>query len=177
MQEKLTIARPYAVAAFEFADEHNDVENWSVFLEALGIAVNDPGLSGFIGHPKVTDEQLLGILDDVLAAQTGPSRRNYLKVLLEAERLQLAPQIAELFERMRSDAAGLVNVKVSSAFPLSETELKSIDSAMRARLGRSCTVEADVDAELIGGAVIRVGDSVIDLSLRGRLAALGRQLA
>ena len=112
----------------------------------------------------------------MLGARLDQARRNYVKVLIESERLEIAPQIAELFERRRADAAGLVKVEVSSAFPLSETERQTIDAAMNSRLGRKCTVEASVDEALIGGAVIKIGDSVIDLSLRGRLTALGQQI-
>lgn len=176
MQEKLTIARPYAAAAFEYAAQRDDVESWSGMLEVLAIAVTDPNLRGFIGHPKVSDEQLLAILDDVLGARLDQARRNYVKVLIDSERLEIAPQIAELFERRRADAAGLVKVEVRSAFPLNETERQTIDAAMSSRLGRKCTVEASLDETLIGGAVIKIGDSVIDLSLRGRLAALGQQI-
>lgn len=176
MQEKLTIARPYAAAAYAYADEHGEVEQWSAMLEVLAAAVSDPLLAGYIGHPKVSNADLLDLLGDVLGERLSDSRRNFLTALVEAERLEVAPQIAEVFERRRAKAAGVVHVEVSSAFELSAQERERIEQAVRGRLGSDCEVDAHVDAALIGGAVIKIGDSVIDLSLRGRLAALEQQL-
>ncbi len=177
MQEKLTIARPYAAAAFDFAAEHDQVDAWSEMLGALALTVSDAALEGYIGHPQVTDEQLLGLLDDVLGDRLNDAGRNFVRALIEAERLELAPQIAELFERRKAEAAGVVNVEVTAAYALSDAEQQKIDAAVRARLGRNCRVESRVDSALIGGAVIKIGDSVIDLSLRGRLDALAQQIA
>jgi F-type H+-transporting ATPase subunit delta len=176
MQEKLTIARPYAAAAYAYADEHGEVEQWSAMLEVLAAAVSDPLLASYIGHPKVSDADLLDLLGDVLGDRLSDSRRNFLTALVEAERLEVAPQIAEVFERRRAKAAGVVHVEVSSAFELNTQERERIEQAVRGRLGSDCEVDAHVDAALIGGAVIKIGDSVIDLSLRGRLAALEQQL-
>lgn len=177
MQEKLTIARPYAVAAYAYADEHGEVEQWSTLLNTLAVAVGDPALAAFIGHPKVSDGDRMGLLGDVLGDRLHDAGRNFLQALIEAERLEVAPQIAELFERRRAEAAGIVNVEVLSAYPLDDAQQGRIEKAIRERLGRSCRIEAGVDEHLIGGAVIRIGDSVIDLSLRGRLEGLGQQIA
>lgn len=177
MQEKLTIARPYAAAAFDYAAEHSDVDAWAAMLEALAVTVEDPQLARFIGHPKVSDEQMMSILNDVLGARLDDARRNFLGALLHAERLEIAPQIATLFERRRADSAGVVHVEVTSAYALNSAEEEKIRSAIKARYGRECAVQTAVDDSLIGGAVIKVGDSVIDLSLRGRLAALELQIA
>jgi F-type H+-transporting ATPase subunit delta len=176
MQEKLTIARPYAAAAFSYADQHGELDAWSATLRTLATAVSDPVLAAFIGHPKVSDEQLLDVLGELFGARVSDATRNFLRALVEAERLELAPEVAELFERHRAQAAGQVTVEITSAFPLNDAERQKIDRAMRARLGRDCKLDARVDSSLIGGAVIKVGDSVIDLSLRGRLASLTQQL-
>jgi len=175
MQEKLTIARPYAAAAFAYAVEHGEVPAWSANLQTLATAVSDPALAGFIGHPKVSREQLLSLVCDLFGTQLSAAGRNFIAALIESERLELAPEIAQLYERSRANAEGQVKVEVTSAFPLSDTERAKIDTAMRSRLGKDCKLEASVDAALIGGAVIKVGDSVIDLSLRGRLTALAQQ--
>lgn len=176
MQEKLTIARPYAAAAYAYADEHGEVEQWSAMLDALASAVSDPLLARCIGHPKVSDADLLGLLEDVLGERLNETRRNFLVTLIEAERLEVAPQIAEVFERRRAKAVGVVHVDVTSAFALSGIEQERIEQAVKSRLGSDCEVASSVDPGLIGGAVIKIGDSVIDLSLRGRLAALEQQL-
>ena len=175
MQEKLTIARPYAAAAFAYAVEHGEVPAWSATLQTLATAVSDPALAGFIGHPKVSGAQLLNLVSDLFGSQLSAAGRNFIATLIETERLELAPEIATLYERSRAKAEGQVKVEVTSAFPLSDAERARIDAAMRGRLGKDCKIEASVDAALIVGAVIKVGDSVIDLSLRGRLTALAQQ--
>jgi F-type H+-transporting ATPase subunit delta len=176
MQEKLTIARPYAAAAYAYASEHGEVDRWSGMLAVLATAVADPALAAFIGHPRVSNEQIVDVLSDLLGDRLNGAGRNFLQALADAERLEIAPQVAELFERSRADAAGVVNVEVCAAYPLNEAERQKIETAIRGRVGRACHVEASVDRALIGGAVIRIGDSVIDLSMRGRLAALEQQL-
>jgi len=176
MQEKLTIARPYAAAAFAYAAEHGEIEAWSSLLDALAMVVTDPALAGYIDHPKVSTAQLLELVADVLGGLLTPAGRNFLQTLVAAERLELAPQIAQLFERRRAQAAGVVNVEVLSAYPLIDTEKQRLEQAVRTRTGRDCHIDSSVDQSLIGGAVIKIGDSVIDLSLKGRLAALEQQL-
>ena len=176
MQEKLTIARPYAAAAYAYADEHGEVAAWSEMLGALAVAVTDPALAGYINHPKVSTAQLVEVLGEVLGSRLMPAGRNFLQALADAERLEIAPQIAQLFERRRAEAAGVVNVEVFTAYPLAAAEKQRLEGAVRKRTGRQCNIDSSVDDGLIGGAVIKIGDSVIDLSLKGRLAALEQQL-
>ena len=175
MQEKLTIARPYAAAAFAYAVEHGEVAAWSDTLQVLATAVTDPNLAGFIGHPKVSKVQLLNLVSELYGARLSAAGRNFIATLIEAERLELAPEIAQLFERSRAKAEGQVTVEVISAYGLSDAETGKLTAAMRNRLGKDCKIEATTDPSLIGGVVVRVGDSVIDLSLRGRLTALVQQ--
>lgn len=176
MQEKLTIARPYAAAAFAYAVEHGEVDAWSGMLQTLALAVSDRDLAGYIGHPKVSNADLLTLVSELLGPGLSAAGRNFVAALLDAERLELAPEVALLFERSRAQAAGQVKVEVTSAFPLSDAERAKIDAAMRGRLGKDCKIEAAVDPTLIGGAVVKIGDAVIDLSLRGRLTALAQQV-
>jgi F-type H+-transporting ATPase subunit delta len=176
MQEKLTLARPYALAAFAYAEEHGEVDAWAALLQALAAAVAEPQLAAFISHPKIGRSEIMHVLREVLGAQLGAAGVNFVSALLDAERLELAPEIATLFARHRDTARGSVKVEVSSAYPLAASEHARIDGAMRARLGKQCELETSVDPSLIGGAVIKIGDAVIDLSLRGRLGALAQQL-
>ena len=176
MQEKLTIARPYAAAAFAYASEHGEVDFWATALSALAIAVSDQSLSRFIRHPRVSNAQIMDVMNDLLGERLHDATRNFVQTLADSERLDVAPQIAELFERSRAQAAGVVQVEVASAYPLADAESATIEAAIRSRVGKDCRVESSVDDSLIGGAVIRIGDAVIDLSMRGRLAALEQQL-
>jgi F-type H+-transporting ATPase subunit delta len=177
MQEKLTIARPYAMAAFGFADEAGDVAAWSAMLDALANVVVHPDLMPLIDHPRVSNEQLHELLSDILSGQLNANRTNFISTLLDAERLELAPEIAELFERRKTAADGVADVLVEAAYEISQLEQDRIAAAVRARVGKECEVTTVVSPELIGGAVIKVGDSVIDISLRGRLRALEQRLA
>jgi F-type H+-transporting ATPase subunit delta len=97
-------------------------------------------------------------------------------VLIDAKRIRLAPEIAELFEREKTAAEGVIDVAVVSAYAVTTEQEEKIATAIRARSGQQCEVRCDVDESLIGGAVIRVGDSVIDISLKGRLQALSQRL-
>ena len=100
-----------------------------------------------------------------------------MQVLLDADRIQLAPEVAELFEREKTKSEGVVDVTVVSAFPIEPEQQTKISDAIRARTGKDCEIRSEQDESLIGGAVVRVGDSVIDLSLKGRLQALNQRLS
>lgn len=176
MQEKLTIARPYANAAFAFAKEHGQVAEWSTMLRALSEAVRHKDMQPLIGHPKVAGDSLADLLKSVLGATLDEKRENFVNVLIDAKRIRLAPEIAELYEREKTASEGVIDVSVTSAFEASQAEQDKIANAIRARTGQQCEVRSAVDETLIGGAVIRVGDSVIDISLKGRLQALGHRL-
>ena len=176
MQEKLTIARPYAMAAFGFAEDAGDVAAWSTMLDALASAVVHPDLVPLITHPRISSSQLLELLKEILGAQLNNQRTNFITTLLDAERLGLAPEIAVLFERRKAAAEGVADVRVETAFELSAVEQDRIAAAVRERIGKACEVTTVVNPELIGGVVIKVGDSVIDISLRGRLRALEQRL-
>jgi F-type H+-transporting ATPase subunit delta len=176
MQEKLTIARPYALAAFSFAEDAGDVPAWSAMLDTLATTAAHAEFQPLIRDPRVSDDQLRELLSDILGKQLDEKRMNFIGVLLDAERLELAPEIALLFERHRAAAEGVVDVHVESAYDISAAEQDRIASAISTRVGKECEVTAEVNRDLIGGAVIKVGDSVIDVSLRGRLRALEQRL-
>jgi len=177
MLEKITIARPYAQAAFDYAREEGRVEQWSGMLKLLRAIVSHPDMRPLLHDPRVSDEQLYelvaGVAGDALTEHGG----NFVRILIQAERIQYAPEIAVLFESMLAEAEGRVDVEVISAYELEKEQEEAIASAMAKRLGKKITVTAGVDDKLIGGAVIRAGDSVIDASIRGRLNELRNQLA
>lgn len=176
MQEKLTIARPYALAAFNYAEDTAAVPAWSAMLEMLAEVVSRSDLQPLIGHPRVSSAQLCELITAILTQHLNEKRTNFIRVLLDADRLDLAPEIAELFERHKAAAAGVVDVRVESAYAISSDEQQRIAVAVSAMVGKECEVSTAVNSELIGGAVITVGDSVIDISLRGRLRALEQRL-
>lgn len=173
MQESRTIARPYAHAAFEFANELNTLDEWSVALQLLGVIAADPVMRSALSDPKITDEQLIDLVKSI-GGETFKSREinNFIKLLIKNERLQFAPEMTKLFEDLYAQKKSVVGVEVISAHELAPEEADKIASAMQKRLGVSVEISARVDKTLIGGAIIRAGDMVIDTSLRGRLQKL-----
>ena len=176
MLEKTTIARPYAQAVFELAQESANTVEWSAALELLNRIVSDTQLQLLLNNPKVSHQQLQDLVIEIAATGFSQQAKNFIKVLVSASRLQYAPQIAQMFETMRADAEGTVEVEVSSAYELDQAQQDAIAKGMSARLGKKVNISTTVDGSLIGGAVIRAGDSVIDASLRGRLTELGNDL-
>ena len=172
MLEKTTIARPYAQAVFEYARENNEVEQWSGMLQLLAVIVSDPDMHRLLSDPRVSDEQLEGLIADLCGDRLTAAGRNFVKILIGSERLQYAQQIAGLYEAMRFDAEGKARVEVISAYPLEPQQEQKISAAMATRLNKKIVISSVVDNKLIGGVVVRAGDSVIDASIRGRIEAL-----
>ena len=177
MQEKATIARPYARAAFEQAREEGRLKDWSAMLELLAAVASDSLMRSVIRNPKVSPEQLHAVVTDVCGKTLSESGRNFVKVLVNAGRLDVAPEIHEQFEQKRARVEGISDVRVITAYELEEAQTKRVAEAMKKRLGRDIELSAEVDKSIIGGVIIRAGDSVIDASLRGRLRQLANEFA
>ena len=177
MPERATLARPYAKAAFEQARGEDKTKEWSGLLELLSVITADPLMRRVTHNPKVSADQLSGLIMELCADRLLPSGRNFVQLLVNAGRLDVAPEIYAQFERRRLRAEGRANVEVTAAFELDDAQRNRIRELMTRRLGREVTLSATVDKSLIGGAIIRSGDSVIDASVRGRLRVLGNQLA
>jgi len=177
MQERLTIARPYAEAAFAIAREEDRIDDWAQQLALLAAIVRDERMSAIIKDPRVPEARLLELLVAVSEDRLDAGVRRFVKVLIDADRLAVAPEIATVFERARAEAKGIAEVELVTAYEVSEEQEKRIEEAIRSRLGKPVDMSKRVDAALIGGAVIRVGDSVIDASVRGRLQELAGSLA
>jgi len=172
MAEKITVARPYAKAVFEIAQEHVALPAWSEFLTIAAHSVSDPEFAVLLGNPRVPKERLVALLVEISDESAGPMASNLLQLLAENGRLAYLPEIAFEFERLRAEAESVVEVQVASAVALSEDQRQSIADSMRKRLGKDVRLQCDIDASLLGGAIIRAGDLVIDGSLKGRLERL-----
>ena len=183
MADNNTIARPYAQAIFELANESGELATWSEALAAAAQLLADGQVVAYLGNPEFSNEQRLEFLTGLFAdagAKTlaGEDSRgtNFLKLLLEYRRAAVLPEIAEHFEALKAEIENIVEVTVTSASPISEKQQDTISKALRERLGRDVTIETEIDENLIGGAVIRAGDVVIDGSLRARLEGLATAL-
>jgi F-type H+-transporting ATPase subunit delta len=177
MLNRTTLARPYARAVFEVARKSGRLAQWSENL-ALAAAVSaDPAIRQFTGDPRVDRGQLLKLMADLGEGRFDEQFNNFLKVLVTYGRLELLPEIAAQYEFLRREAEARIRVQVSSAMPMSDEESERLAERLKVRFGREVELDVDVDESLIGGAVIRAGDQVIDGSVRGRLEQLGRQLS
>jgi F-type H+-transporting ATPase subunit delta len=176
MAETTTIARPYAQAAFELAREQGTLAKWSEALALASAVATDGGIRKLIGSPRVTRGQLADLVIDICGTRLDDAARNFVRVLADNGRLGVLPQIAALFEALRAEAEGVIEADMVSAFAVDEAQKSGIAAALKARLGREVTLTCSVDPELIGGAVIRAGDLVIDGSVKGKLAKLASAL-
>ena len=106
-----------------------------------------------------------------------PMGRSFVRVLVEADRVALLPQIAELFEALKNDADGVAKARIDSAFPLTDAQVAELKAALEKRFGKKIEATVNVDPELVGGARITVGDTVIDASVAGAAAGDGHPVA
>ena len=177
MAEALTIARPYAQAAFKFASEQGKLKQWSDMLGLLAAIADDAGMRAVIDSPHLTEQQLANLFINIGGDQLDEKCDNFVRVLAASRRLGLLPEIANLFEVQRSEAEGSVQAELVSAFPATEAQQTEVIASLRRRLGRDVTLTCTTDASLLGGAIIRAGDLVIDGSVRGKLDRLGTALS
>lgn len=185
MADNNTIARPYASAAFELATERGDIADWSDALIAARDLLADGQVVKFLSRPSLTDGQKLGFLTDLFGSLgdeasifAGSNERgeNFLKLLLENGRVAVLPEISDHFEALKANLENTVDVVVTAAVPMSAEQQQAVAAALEKRLGRAVRIETEIDETLIGGAVIRAGDVVIDGSLRARLEGLANAL-
>ena len=175
MSQALTLARPYARAAFALASEHGRLPQWSLILGFSAQAAAEPAAQSVLGNPGIPADVLVDLL--LPPGDTDPTFKQFLAVLADNRRLALLPEIFGLFDALRADAERVVKAHVTSANGLEAAELAKLADALRKRFGRDVQVTTAVDSSLIGGAVIDTGDLVIDGSIRTKLARLGTALA
>ena len=177
MAEALTTARPYAHAAFEEAQKLGDLKGWSEMLISMAETVSHPELRAIVSSPRFLKSQVENVMESVLGKQAKIQQRNFVRVLIDNQRLLLLPEIVVLFEMLKSEAEKSVDVVVDSAFELSAAQQEKIISSLKARMGREVKLICRINKELLGGVVIRAGDKVIDGSARTRLGELANALA
>lgn len=176
MAERATIARPYAKAAFEYAREANAFAAWSQALARLAEIVADPRVAALTKSPQWSAADVASLVTDVAGASLNDGMQNFVGVLAEDHRLLLLPEIAAHYEQFRSAVENTVDVEVVSAVKLDAAQSDKLSAALARRLKRNVRMKNSVDATLLGGAVLRAGDLVIDGSLKGRLERLATEL-
>jgi F-type H+-transporting ATPase subunit delta len=169
MADRLTIARPYARAAFEEASARKALGTWSEALRAGAQVVRDPRVEELLGNPRVSAEELAQLVSGIAGPKLGAEGGNFVRTLAENHRLAYLPEISALFDSFKDEAEGVADVTVTSAAELNDAQRQKISAALQKRLKREVRLHCTVDPSLIGGAILRAGDLVIDGSLRTRL--------
>jgi F-type H+-transporting ATPase subunit delta len=176
MAERATIARPYAKAAFAAAREQGTLGRWSRWLETARGIVQSDEFQKLERSPGVSTAQLEALIADICAADLEDSGRAFLRLLTENGRLDFLPEIAARFKELEAEDGNIADVEVVSATALDERQKERLAAALRSRLRREVRLACAVDPALIGGAVVRSGDMLIDGSLRGKLERLETEL-
>jgi F-type H+-transporting ATPase subunit delta len=170
MSETLTLARPYARAAFESARKTDALAAWSQKLGFSAQLIADARVA-LVGNPRIGNAELTGLLlppeETVDSAFAG-----FLALLVENRRAPLLPDIAALFEELKRDSERVLKVTLRSATPVSDEQVTALKAALKKRFGRDIDLDQRIDPSVIGGAVIDAGDMVIDGSVRGKLERL-----
>lgn len=170
------IARPYAKAVFQLAQEQSALSAWAEGLSQLAALVADDAIAALLGHPRVEPTTLVDALAPALGSGVGSNGRNFLAVLAEQGRLSAIPDIKLQFDVLRAEAERTVAVAITTAESVDTQQQGAFSDAIAKRLGRGVQIDWATDAALIGGAVIRAEDLVIDGSIRGELERLQKQI-
>jgi F-type H+-transporting ATPase subunit delta len=176
MAEKTTIARPYARAAFQQASGAGTLAAWSEALRTAAAVVQDGRVQALLGNPSVRAADLAQLVIDLAGTSLDEHGRNFVRTLADNRRLSFLPEISALFEQFKDDAQGVIDVTVTTATALDGAQLATLASALQHRLKRQVRLQSGTDPQLLGGAVLRAGDLVIDGSLRSRLERIAYEL-
>ena len=172
MAEVSTVARPYAKAAFEYAQEKGDLTQWSNMLAQASAVAVDSEMKNVLDSPSLTNEQKAEIFVEVCGADLGNEAKNFMFTLAEHKRLAALPVIAEMFEELKAAKDQAVDVEVTSAFEMTAEQQNKLAETLKNKWQKAVSIDIQVDSSLIGGVIIRTRDVVIDSSIRGKLAKL-----
>ncbi len=176
MAEPITIARPYAEAVFKLASENNALAAWADAIANIDGVVADSRVQACISDPKVSAQQLEGLVLGVVGDKLTGDARNFVQVLVQNSRLNLMPLIRTHFEALKREKEGVLEAKIISALAMNDAQVKQLVAQLEAKYQRKVTAQVETDASLIGGVKIVVGDKVIDATVRGKLDAMAAAL-
>lgn len=177
MAEISTIARPYAVASYKLGKETNSLVKWSEMLSFATAVSSDAQMQALIQDPKVVSSDLQNTFLKVCGDKLNEQGQNLIKVLVEYNRMSILPAIASAFEDLKALDEGTLDAQIIAAAKPSAAEIKDLVARLETKFGKKIEASVTVDAELIGGIKIIVGDTVIDASVKGQLQNLAYTLA
>lgn len=176
MAERRTVARPFASALFRHGVKSGQLAAWQEVLNTLKAYCGHESLQRTFKDPRISGEQLGGLVVSLVSEQLPENGKNFIGLLADSGRLDLLPEIADLFAQLHRDHEKRADVTITSAREIGDGHKELISKAMERRLGRQVKITTLIDEAMVGGAIIRVGDQVIDGSMRGRLEQLSQQL-
>ena len=172
MAEHTTSARPYARAVYALATEASTVTEWGEALALMAAVADDSTMQEILDKPQLSKEQKGELMLKVLSDKLNQQQQNLVKLLAENGRLRALPEVAHQYESFRAEAEGKVEAEVISAFALSTEQEQAITKTLKSKLGRDVTITTRTDESLIGGVVIKAGDTIIDGSMKSQLESL-----
>ncbi len=177
MAEISTIARPYAVAAFNLAKQQKALAKWSDMLGFAASVANDAQMQAYIQDPKVVSSELQAAFLKVAGDKLNEHGQNLIKVLVEYRRLSVLPAITAAFEELKALDEGTLEAQIIAAAKPSAAEVKDLVKRLEVKFGKKIEANVSLDSELIGGIKIIVGDTVIDASVKSQLQNLAYSLS
>ena len=176
MSEFTTAARPYANAVYDLAEQTGALDSWSDALSNLSAVVNDEQVSALLNNPEMGKQQKGELVTGVLGDKLNKHQQNLVKLMAENGRLTIMADVQEQFEVARAKAENKVDAEVISAFELSAEQTNELVNTLKNKLGCDVTLTTTIDESLIGGVVIKAGDTIIDASMKSQLDSLALSL-
>jgi len=172
MSDLTNIARPYAQAVFELARDSNDFAGWGDQLTLLADIATDSNMVELLKNPAFGNDQQINLILDICGDKVSADAVNLIKLLVSNDRVNVLPDIAEVYAEKRAEAESVIEADMITATPIDDSQRQAFSTALQSKLGRSVKLNFEVDEDLIGGAVIRAGDWVIDGSVKAQLEQL-----
>lgn len=176
MAEAVTVARPYAEAVFKLAVAKNALREWSGMLQEAAEISQEDQVKELIGNPVVSAKQLGELLLEIGKNRFNLEGRNFLMMLAENRRVNVLPQISQLFEQLKAQHEGVLEANIVSAFQMNDRQIKKLIADLEHKFKRKIVARVQVDPELIGGVKVEIGDEIFDASVRGKLEAMANAL-
>ena len=172
MADNASIARPYAKAVFDLATETGNQDDWSNALESLAVIAQDEDFGKAINSPQVKPAQLEEVVIGLLGKKLPEGGDNFIKLLTQNGRFEALPDVQQQYAVLLAESRKSIEAEVFTARPLSAAQKTSLTEALKTRLGVSVSIVETIDESLIGGAIVKAGDLVIDGSAKGRVEKL-----
>lgn len=177
MDTSTTIARPYAKAAFEFALDKSQLQQWADLLSILSLVSLDPAVQEIIQRPGVCPEKLTALFINVSQKKIDEAGKNFVRLLAKNKRLLILPDIKLTFDTLKAEQEKSLEVSVISFSSMTDEQKKALADSLKKRLKRDININESIDKSILGGAIIRAGDLVLDGSVKGKLEKLKHEIA